>query len=370
MNERSASRPANARTFLLWIGGTMAALLLLLGLVNYFLNPLTFRTGAMREVAEVLQRGQNFALDDANIDFRGLRREQVRLLTARPDVVLFAGSRFEVASANTFPGQSFLNTFGHNDYFEDLLAVTALLEEADKLPKTLVLSVRHLSFKPIRERETDEWRMFSGEYQRMAQKLDIPVVGLQQRFPFGHYLSMFSIEYLKHGIAGATMKASLPYGATSHGSAVDREILHADGSLTFSGQHMGTFSPEAARTAAVGEARKLAQRKATLPTDEDAKSLEKLLRYLQSRNVQTVVAITPHHPAFWQAVANEPYGRTLTQLEVMTREIVQKTGGVFVGSFDPKVAGCKESSFRDYIHLDEVCLKTIFDQIPRRAPAP
>lgn len=366
MNERTGSRPANVRAFVIWILATAATVLLLLGLANYLLNPLTFRASALRDAAQILNRGQNFALDDPNIDFRGLRREQVRLMSAKPDVVIFAGSRFEVASANTFPGQSFANTFGHNDYFEDLLAITALLEESDKLPKTLVMSLRHLSFKPIKSRETDEWRMFSGEYERMAQKLGIPVVSFRERFPFGHYASMFSVELLKHGVSTAMMKTSLPYGATTQSSDVERDILHADGSLTFSKKHIGTFSADAARAESAAQATKLAKRKATLPNDEDAKSLEKLLRYLQSKNVQAVIAITPHHPAFWDAVANEPYGQTLAQLEAATKAIVQKAGAVFVGSFNPQAAGCKESSFRDYIHLDEACLKTIFDQIPKR----
>ncbi len=367
MNDRSKLATGSVRALVAWISATAIALILLLGLLNYLLNPLTFRVGALREVAEVLNRGQNFALDDPNIDFRGLRREHVRLMASKPDVLLFAGSRFEVATVNTFPGQTFYNAFAHNDYFEDLLAVTALLEEADRLPKTLVLSVRHLSFRPISKRETDEWRMFSDEYQRMAKRLDIPVASALERFPFSHYQSMFSVEYLKHGVAMATQKTAMPYGATSQSNAIDRDILHADGSMAFSKNHIGTFSTESARAEAADKAKKLGNKKATLPTSEDAKSLEKLLRYLHAKGIQPVIAITPHHPAFWKGVAKENYGRTLSELEASIKGIALKSNAVFVGSFDPQVAGCKENSFRDYIHLDEICLKTIFDQIPPRA---
>jgi len=357
------------RTLVFLIGATAIMLLLLLGLLNYFLNPLTFRSVALRDVAQTLSSGQNFALDDPNIDFRGLRREHVQLMPQKLDVVLFAGSRFEVASANTFPGRTFYNAFAHNDYFEDLLAITALLEDADRLPKTLVLSVRHLSFRPINQRETDEWRLFSGEYQRMALRLDIPPASIYERFPLSHYQSMFSVEYLKHGTAMATQKTALPYGPTTQANAIDRDILHSDGSLTFSKDHIGTFSTESARAEAIERAKKLSSKKATLPTAADVQSLEKLLRHLISKGVQPVIAITPHHPAFWDAVEKENYGRTLAELESSVKAITQKSNAVFVGSFNPKVAGCKESSFRDYIHLDEICLKIIFDQIPSSAPA-
>ncbi|PYE85136.1 hypothetical protein [Phyllobacterium leguminum] len=358
---KSATGP---RALVVWIGVAAITLIALLGFCNYLMNPLTFRVGALRKVAEVLNRGQNFALDDPNIDFRGIRREHIRLMSSAPDVLLFAGSRFEVATANTFPGRTFYNAFVHNDYFEDLLAVTALLEEADKLPKTLVLSARHLSFRPISDRETDEWRMFSPEYKRMAQHLEIPVAPALERFPVSHYQSMFSMEYLKHGIIMAMQKTALPYGATSQVDDPERDILHADGSLAFSKKHIGTFTPESARAEAAAQAKKLGKKKASLPTSDDVKSLEKLLRYLHAKGVQSVIAITPHHPAFWEGVANENYGRTLSELEARIKSIAINSNAVFVGSFDPQMAGCRESSFRDYIHLDEVCLKSIFAQIP------
>lgn len=369
MKDQTNLPSAGIRTMVLWIGIAAIVLMVLLGMLNYFLNPLTFRSGALRDAAKTLNSGQNFALDDPNIDFRGLRREHVQLMPSKLDVVLFAGSRFEVASAKTFPGRTFYNAFAHNDYFEDLLAITALLEEADRLPKTLVLSVRHLSFRPIAQRETDEWKMFSDEYLRMALRLGIPAAPMFERLPLSHYQSIFSVELLKHGTAMAMKKTALPYGPTAQTSAVDRDILHADGSLAFSKNHIGTFSAESARAESVAQAKKLSSKKATLPTAADAQSLDKLLRHLVSKGVQPVIAITPHHPAFWDSVEKESYGKTLAELESSVKAIAQKSNAVFVGSFNPKVAGCKESSFRDYIHLDEACLKTIFDQIPAPTPA-
>jgi hypothetical protein len=366
MSETPPARPASALKFVFWILGGGLALLALLGLSNYLLNPLTFQSGALNEVARVLDSGSNFAIDDPNIDFRGLRREQLRVMKTAPDVVIFAGSRFEVASAATFPGQRFFNAFGHNDYFEDLLAITALLEETGKLPKTLVLSVRHLTFKPIAQRETDEWRRFAGEYRRMAAKLGLPAAPLQATFALDHYLSLFSIEFLQHGLRHATLKASLPYGPTTQSVAEDRDILHADGSLAFSKQHLGSFSPEAARAESLSRAKGLAPRKATVPSEQDASAFLALLNYLKSKGVQVAIAVTPHHPTFWDAVAKENYGRTLAQLEAATKAIAAKADVPFVGSFDPRAAGCQESSFRDYIHLDELCLKTIFSKIPPR----
>jgi hypothetical protein len=362
----AGERNASPVKIVSWILGSALGILGLLGLANYLLNPLTFQANALRDVANVFEKGSNFAIDDPNIDFRSLRREHLHLMQKRPDVVIFAGSRFEVASNATFPKESFYNAFGHNDYFEDLFAITALLEESGKLPKMLVLSVRHLTFKPIKERETDEWRRFAGEYRRMQEVLALPPAPFSATFPMSHYLSLFSIEYLKHGLTHATLKASIPYGATSRDSADDRDILHPDGSLTFSKKHVGSFSRESARAESTERAKNLGKRKATLPSEADAAAFHKLLMYLKSKGVQPVIALTPHHPTFWDGIVNENYGKTLQQLEAATKAIAAKADVALVGSFDPRKAGCSEDSFRDYIHLDEACLKTIFDQIPRR----
>lgn len=365
MDHQPHPQPSSFRLFTVWVGGTVVVLLLLLALTNYYLNPLTFRTAAHKELADVLNSGKNFALDDANFDFRSFRREHIQSMPGKPEVILFAGSRFEVATEKTFPGRTFYNAFVHNDYFEDLLAITTILEEADKLPKTLVLSVRHLTFRPISERETDEWRMFSNEYQRGAENLGIALASASERFPFNHYWSIFSTEYLKHGIEMATQDTSLPYGPTSLLNSDDRDILNKDGSLAFSKKHIGSFSTDSARAEALSKAKKYGGRKATLPTEEDAQSLGKLLQHLKSRGVQTVIAVTPHHPAFWKGIETENYGRTLTELEASVKAIALKNDTIFVGSFDPDKAGCHEKSFRDYIHMDEACLKAIFDQIPK-----
>ncbi len=370
MQHHTPSRRTSVASFIGWIAATALGLLLLLAAANYFLNPLTFRADAMRKVAQAFEAGQNFAIDDPNLDFRGLRREHLKIMSAKPNVVIFAGSRFEVATHKVFPGERFYNAFGHNDYFEDLLAVTELLEQTGKLPRTLVLSVRHLTFRPIAERETDEWRMWEPEYRRMAEKLGLQPPPRRDTFPLNHYLSLFSVEYLRHGISHLTLKSELPNGPTRQAADAVRDILHPDGSLTFSAKHVGTFTAESARAESLEQAARLAKRKATVPTEEDAQALDKLLRYLQARGVRPVIAVTPHHPAFWQAVGNENYGRTLSQLEAASRRIAERAQVPFVGSFNPAAAGCTEANFRDYIHLDEACLKAIFDKIPPVSSAP
>jgi hypothetical protein len=75
-----------------------------------------------------------------------------------------------------------------------------------------------------------------------------------------------------------------------------------------------------------------------------------------------------HHtasPRLLECLVGTPYGNALASIEAQVSKIAAGQNAVLVGSFDPAKAGCQESSFRDYIHLDEACLHKVFGKIPR-----
>jgi hypothetical protein len=336
---------------------------------NWKLDPLNFSASGQSVVASQLHQGLNVQVRDPNLDFRGLRREQVRQMEQTPDIIAFAGSRFELASAALFPGQSYFNAFVHSDFIEDLIAFTGLLEANGRLPKTLILSVRFATFLPLSARKDEEWKMFWPEYRAMADKLGISKVPLTDNLPFSHTSQMFSVSLLKRQLAFRFTSDEAP-GTTHAASHPKFDVIRSDGSLAFSAAHQGSFTPESARALAIGSAKKVAN-KANWPVDaERVAMLAPLLKYLHDKDVQVAVAITPHHPAFWNALIGTPYGNALASIEAQVSKIAAGQNAVLVGSFDPAKAGCQESNFRDYIHLDEACLHKVFGKIPRASMRP
>lgn len=306
---------------------------------------------------------------DPNFDFRGLRREQIRLLDQTPDVIAFAGSRFELASAALFPGQTYLNAFVHNDFIEDLYAFTHLLEAHGRLPKTLVLSVRFATFLPLSARHDEEWKMFWSEYRAMADQLGVPKASLADTLPFNHMGHMFSVSLLKRQMALRLTSDETP-GPTHADSHPSFDVLRSDGSLVFSKAHQGSFTLDSARASALASAKKVAT-KASWPVDaQRVAMLTPLLKYLNDKGVRTVIAITPHHPAFWNTLIGTPYGNALASIEAQVSKIAAEQNALLVGSFDPAKAGCGDSNFRDYIHLDEACLLKVFGKMTAPKPHP
>jgi hypothetical protein len=361
-SSRWASKPVRSHVAL--FAGVATATAFAIAAANWCLDPLTFSASGQSVVASQLRQGLNVQVRDPNLDFRGLRRQRVRQMERTPDIIAFAGSRFELASAALFPGRSYLNAFVHNDFIEDMFAFTQLLDANGRLPRTLILSVRFATFLPLSARQDEEWKMFWPEYRAMADKLGIPKVALIDNLPFNHATQLFSVPLLERQLALRLNSDEAP-GVTSAASHPKFDVIRSDGSLVFSAAHQGSFTPESARASAIGSAKKVAN-KANWPVDaERVAMLAPLLKHLRDKGVQVAVAITPHHPAFWNALIGTPYGNSLAAIEAQVSTIAAAQNALLVGSFDPAKAGCGESSFRDYIHLNEACLLKVFGKIPR-----
>src|SRR5438477_4061221 len=216
----------SARRFFAVLVPVVGAGVLLIAGANYFLDPLHFSASGQRQVAAVLLSGKNYAVFDANMDFRGLRREAIAQMTRTPEVIVFGGSRFELATPDLFPGRSFYNGFVHNDVFEDLVAFSGLLYEHKRLPNNLVLTVRYKTFLPIDPvlRETDEFKLFWSEYRSMADRLGIEKESLLDVLPLGYWSHLLSVDNIVRHVSyrldgkrqGPTAAPALDYLDVNH----------------------------------------------------------------------------------------------------------------------------------------------------------
>ena len=157
--------------------------LVLVGAGNYALDPFTYNRSAMAEMAAAFVSGRNYAVLDPNLDLRAIHREHVRLMRESPDIVVVGGSRWQEASAALCLGGNCSLLF-HNDYYEDLLATTELLRRYDRMPKTLMLSIRFVSFQPNEVRDLSQWKEYGPEYRAMARTLGLPDPGWLATVPF------------------------------------------------------------------------------------------------------------------------------------------------------------------------------------------
>ena len=102
-----------------------------------------------------------------------LRRAHIARLQRRPDVVVLGASHWQEAHADLLPGRRFYNAHVHRDYHEDLLAVVEMLLRHDRLPKTLLMSIRDMTFLPAEQRTDTLWLTALPDANAMKARLGI-----------------------------------------------------------------------------------------------------------------------------------------------------------------------------------------------------
>ncbi len=189
------SKPRLARYLAIFI----ACILLVLGAIgtaNYLLNPLIYSPAKQARAAEALAAGQNIKIADSNIDWRGLRREHIARLPYTPEVLVFGGSRWQEAVGDSLPGRKMYTAFAQNDHLEDMMALTELPQKNNKLPETLVLSVRFATFENLDKRVAWRWKTLAPEYLEMGKRLNVETRPWHEWFPKEKWLSLFSVDLL------------------------------------------------------------------------------------------------------------------------------------------------------------------------------
>jgi hypothetical protein len=342
------------------------ALLAALAFANRALNPYLYSPDYKVRVVDAFMSGQNYALHDLNFDMRALRREHIARMQVTPDLIVLGASHWQEADASLAPNMRFYNAHVHRDYVEDLLALTELLVRHDRLPKTLVMSVRDLTFSPPSTR-SDWWWLFAvPEYRAMAKRLGIVPHGWTEIIDLSWVRELLMFKPLWTQLERAWRQPDP--GATAESSLDEMDLLMPDGSIRWSRQHQSLFTRDFVRADVV---RTATQRRAErLPIDARAvEALDRLLEFLVSKGVRVVLAHPPYHPELYALLDDTPFRAALPAVVALTRKLASKHGLEVVGSFDAAEVGCTEEMFIDREHANAACLKRILNQVRGKVPS-
>lgn len=341
----------------------LAALLIgALAAANYRLAPLRYSPAALARVAETLAGGGNYAVFDLNLDMRELRRQHIARLDATPEVVVLGASHWQEAHAELLPGRRLYNAHVHRDYHEDLLAVVEMLLRHNRLPPTLIMSIRDMTFQPVDHRADMLWLTALPDHAAMAIRLDIDRHSWLATWPARRWSGLLSWSTMLDNASRHWTAGSVP-GPTRARSLPTMDVLLADGSIRWSQEHRARFTAERARREvqlAVEERRNQAPR-----IDPAAvTAIDRLLGLLTGRGVRVILIHPPFNPAFYRQVKDSAYGAGLRRVEAVTARLAAAHGATVVGSFDPAAARCLESMYIDAEHSSPACLQRVLDQVP------
>lgn len=340
-----------------------------IAVANHSLTPLIYQEPAQAEVARTLHNGQNYALYDLNFEIRGVRRHQIRLMTKTPELIILGASHWQEAHAGLVPGVDFFNAHVHRDYYDDPIGMVGHLLDYNRLPKTLVISVRDATFTPVAERTDYLWLGGIPSFRAMEPRLGLPKRPWYEDYHLQPVLDLFSLRLAITGGLRELRAQNWP-GPTDADFAEDLDIFMADGSIRWSGEHLAAFTPEYVRDRALEMAQHVRRHPPRINTDT-VDAFRRMLALLQNHDVDVVLAHPPFNPQFHDAVAGSGYADHLQAVEALTRDLAAQYGARTAGSFDPARVGCTADMYIDSEHSRPVCLQKLLAQVVSgRAQAP
>jgi len=323
--------------------------------------PEMYRPAYMETVADAFTNDDNFAVFDLNINIRKLREEQWKRLGITPSLIVLGASQWQEASADLMPDRSYLNGHIHRDYYEDVLGMVELLVRHDKLPKDLVITIRDRLFTPVAKRTDYLWLPGIPYYQAMAKRLSLPPLNLVETRPLQRPRELLSLSMLFENVTRWHKAADRP-DATENKSHANLDVLHPDGSITWSEAHLAAFTPERARKLAIAHA-DASYNNPPVIDPKGVEALDRLLSYLGVKGVRVHLAHPPFNPIYFERVKNSPYMDGLRQVEAVTRELAKKHKLGLAGSFDPDALGCSAEMFIDAEHSNANCLRGLLADV-------
>ncbi|MEZ5817313.1 MAG: hypothetical protein R3D44_09545 [Hyphomicrobiaceae bacterium] len=330
--------------------------------------PEMYRSDYMETVAEAFESGQHYAVFDLNINIRKLREEQWKRLEGKPDVVVLGASQWQEASANLMPNRHYLNGHVHRDYYEDVLGMVELLVRYDKLPKDLVITIRDRLFTPVSQRTDFLWLPTIPYFQAMAKRLSLPQHRLADTYPLQRPRELLSLPMLLNNAARWHNAKDRPFPTSRHSHA-ELDVLHPDGSITWSDKHHALFTQERARKLAIAHA-DANKNKPVMIDPRGVEAVDRLLSYLAVRGVRVHLAHPPFNPIFYDRIRDTPFMAGLRQVEAVTRELAAKHKLGLAGSFDPEALGCSADMFIDAEHSNARCLKNLLADVANSIDLP
>jgi hypothetical protein len=372
--ERAAARPqriadtpaAEARRWYVIVAVVIvAALLGAVYLSSFALNPLIYNRASLAQVAQATASGMNYANFDPNIDLRTLRAEQIRAMRTTPDVVIFGGSRWQEAYSGLMPGKTVFDAYVSNDQAEDMLAITYLLDQAGRLPKTMILSLRFVSLVPVAIRDANsgwDWQVWAPEYRAMAQRLGVTPASYADTLPYRQWLGAFYVPALSDRVQQVTTAPQQPHATTEFQNPT-LDILASDGSLHWSKRSDAKFTQQYLDKNTRDQIAALAPTAPAIDPNEVA-MMGRLVDWLRAKGVRVIVAQTPYYPPFYAGIKGSPFIGSLNGLEAAARQMEQH-GAVAAGGYDPARLGCTATAtdFLDYIHPRPPCMAKVMKEL-------
>lgn len=337
------------------------AVLAAMAAINFTIDPVgVFSNRSIeREIANDLLAGQGVEIY-GNVNDRALQKQRLGLeRSAALDYLVLGSSRAMLVGAWLLGGPT-LNIAVPGATLEDLIALVDLSSQLR--PRSYLLGVDPWIFN--RNNNQRSWKALEREYrrglERIGDKIDAPAVDSDESRSILRFSQLVNFEYFRESLKklrrknGILQRYRLVDVSTWSGPGA---LIRPDGSRDYGHRALSLEEQHELDMAAAAEDKPFGLKDFIALDRERLSTFRKLIAYLHTKG-QVTLLLMPYHPSSWQRINQIAQVGTV---EVEIRSMASDLHLDVLGSYDPRIAGCPNNAFQDYMHPDKNCFLYIWN---------
>ena len=365
-------------------------LLVMVAAVNWYVDSYAYLRVTYDEIAgKMIRESRNVVgLEESNFNDRSLLAACLKMQDGPREVVVLGSSRVLTFEHTMFGTDSFYNAGLSESTIYDLLAVTGILAQEDKLPETMIIGVDSFLFNAAHNNdrwlELEPYEIYMEELlgrESAADRKDINAAedgkdrrNAQDAGKTGgaavrtgrDNTKWLSLDYFRYNIT------CLPEGkrfAVSYTEDWETELYtkHYDGSVSYQ-KELREVDVEDVITMTGQAMEEQVVYRMTDYREIDGESMAMfitLLDYLQSQDVEVILYLPPYSPMLYDYIESEAAFQITLEIEKQVKEIASDKKIALYGSYDPQMSGLAMSDLYDVYHVKaEKTPDTYFPVIP------
>lgn len=333
--------------------------LLIIGSTNYFVDPdYTLQKDYIPQAASALANGKLLS-GPINTNGRLLKKEWIKQLKQKPDVLVLGSSRTMGISQSLFPNKVFFNASVSNCTFQDMYAFIDLIEKSqDGLPNEIIICCDQWLFGNTFSEK--RWLYNRENFINLLKKSSTIS---PRKFPSKWELQkewikeFFSVRYL--------IRSLTQFGKTEQFEIQDtiirgKAILLPDGSRVLPAEIIEAKAQEVAKKAK-GYFYSSHDEMFNEPDSLQCRLFENMVEYLQKRNCNLTLFIPPYHPKTWQLLQQSEKHTGVFKADAYLKKFAEKEQINTVGVTSPLKIKFTAADFYDGVHLKTEALSRLIN---------
>lgn len=331
--------------------------LFITGSTNYLVDPdYTLRKDYIPQAVSALTNGKLLS-GPINAGGRLLKKEWIKQLKQKPDVLVLGSSRTMGIAQNLFPGKVFFNASVSNCTFQDMYAYIDLMEKnhGGLSGEVIICCDQWLFGNSFHEKRwlynRENFISLLKKSSEISPRKFSPKWKLQKEW----IKELFSVRYL--------IRSFTQFGKTEQFEIQDtiipwKMILLPDGSRVLPSGMVEADTEEVAEKAK-SYFYSSHDEMFIEPDSLQCRLFENLVVYLQKRNCKLTLFIPPYHPVTWQLLHQSVKHTGTLKVDDYVLKLAEKYSLKTIGATSPSELNLSSVDFYDGVHLKTEALSQL-----------